>query len=213
LKTKIKPFVFWLSVYAFRLISALYFRGSGRGRKNYPKSGAFIIAMNHNSLIDIPAMSFAIDRPAYTMVKESLFKIPVLNWWMRSIGFFPVRRGAGDRQAIEFSRSVIKNGDVLVLAPEGTRRRNKPGKPRAHTGIVRLAQEFQCPIVPVGVRGTRNILPPDAVIPRPRKLSVIVGEPITLEPIDLSAKDKDRIQEQADYIMNAVYQLSGESYN
>ncbi len=157
-------------------------------------------------------MAFAIDRPAHAMVKESLFRIPLLSWWMKSVGFFPVKRGAGDRQAIEFSRSVLRKGGVLVIAPEGTRRRKDTDKPKAHTGIVRMAQEFRCPVMPVGVIGTRKILPPDAVIPRPRKLRVIVGKPIHLEPIEVNPKNQSSLQEQADQIMRQVYELSGINY-
>jgi 1-acyl-sn-glycerol-3-phosphate acyltransferase len=169
--------------------------------------------MNHNSIMDIPAMAYAIDRPVFTMVKESLFKIPILSWWMKSVGFFPVRRGAGDRQAIENAREVLLRGDVLIMAPEGTRHRRTPGRPKAHTGIVRLAQEFRCPIVPVGVIGTRRILPPGAKIPRPFKLKIVVGEPILLDPVEVSPKNQNKLQEQANRIMDRVYELSGEKFD
>jgi len=213
MRLKTSNIVFWISLYALRLFCKAYFRASATGRQNHPKKGPFLIAMNHNSIMDIPAMAYAIDRPVFTMVKESLFKIPILSWWMKSVGFFPVRRGAGDRQAIENAREVLLRGDVLIMAPEGTRHRRTPGRPKAHTGIVRLAQEFRCPIVPVGVIGTRRILPPGAKIPRPFKLKIGVGEPILLDPVEVSPKNQNKLQEQANRIMDRVYELSGEKFD
>lgn len=207
-----KKWVFWLSVYIFRLFCTIYFRGRGKGRKNYPKSGPFIIAMNHNSIMDIPAMSYAVDRPVRTMAKDSLFKIPMLRWWLYSAGFFPVRRGAGDRQAMDTALAALKNGGILCMAPEGTRKRKIDSRPKAHTGFIRLAQEVNCPVVPVGVKGARKILPPGAVIPRPFKLDVIVGKPITLEPVGVNPKNQEVLQKQADQVMDEVYRLSDVSY-
>ena len=209
---KAKSWVFWPSLRILRWLCRLYFRATCRGSDNYPKSGSYIIAINHNSLLDIPIMALAIDRPVYTMAKEGLFRIPGLSWWLKSLGFFPVRRGTGDRQAFDAARAVLARGDVLAMAPEGTRRRPGPERPRAHTGIVRLAQEFGCPVVPVGVAGTRKALPPGARLPRPYKLGVVIGKPVQLEPVDISSKNLDQLQQQADGIMDRIYELSGERF-
>lgn len=213
MRPKPNKIIFWISVYIFRCFCKIYFRGASVGHENYPSKGPFLIAMNHNSIMDIPAMALAVDRPVFTMVKASLFHIPILSWWMRNVGFFPVHRGAGDRRAIDYSREVLRRGHVLIMAPEGTRRRRTPVRPTAHTGIVRLAQEFHCPIVPVGVIGTRKILPPEAKFPHPHKLKVIVGEPMVLEPVEVTPKNQDKLQEQADRIMDRVYELSGENFD
>jgi len=210
---KYNPFIIRLTWYTFKVFCWIYFRASAQGYKNYPKKGPFLIAMNHNSFMDIPAMATAVDRPAYTMVKASLFKIPLLGWWMRRIGFFPVRRGAGDRQAIENSRGILARGDVLILAPEGTRHRKDEGRPKVHSGIIRLAQEFKCPIVPVGVIGTRKILPPGAKFPRPFKLRLRIGEPIFLEEVDVNPKNQEILQQQAEMVMGKVYELSEMKYD
>ncbi|MBU0518312.1 1-acyl-sn-glycerol-3-phosphate acyltransferase [bacterium] len=209
---KYNLFILYLTWYTFKVFCWIYFRASGKGYKNYPKKGPYLIAMNHNSLIDIPAMATAVNRPGYTMVKASLFKIPVVGWWMRRIGFFPVKRGAGDRQAIENSRGILARGDVLILAPEGTRHRKGESRPKVHSGIVRLAQEFDCPIIPVGVTGTRKILPPGAKVPRPFKLLVRIGEPIHLEKVEVTPKNQEILQRQAEMVMDKVYELSGDQF-
>ena len=157
-------------------------------------------------------MALAVERPVFIMAKESLFRIPLLSWWLHSMGFFPVARVMGDKRAFENAREVLRGGNVLATAPEGTRQRKGPGRPSAHTGIVRLAQEFRCPVVPVGVRGTRKALPPGGLFPRPCKLSVTVGQPIHLEPIEVIPENRHRLQEQVDFIMDKIYQLSGENF-
>ena len=107
MKTKLKPWVFRLSVFVLRLLSKIYFRAYGTGHENYPDSGPFIIAINHNSLMDIPIMALAVDRPMHTMAKESLFSIPILSWWLRAVGFFPVQRGKRDRLAFDTARQIL----------------------------------------------------------------------------------------------------------
>lgn len=211
-KVRINPWVFWPSLYILRWFSRIYFRASCRGMENYPESGPFIIAINHNSILDIPVMALAVDRPVFTMAKDSLFKAPVLSWWLRSMGFFPVIRGFGDAEALDVAREVLKSGGILAMAPEGTRRRQDYGRPPAHAGIARLAHEFRCPIIPVGVRGTRRALPPGGLFPRPHKLRIRVGEPIHLEPVQITPENRERLQKQVDFVMDKVYQLSGESF-
>ncbi|MFH1862948.1 MAG: lysophospholipid acyltransferase family protein [bacterium] len=209
---ELNPLVFRLSILILRAFSRIYFRATCHGHENYPVQGPYLIALNHNSLMDIPVMAMAVPGPMFTMAKESLFKIPILAWWMRSVGFFPVRRGASDQKAFQAAKEILRQGGILTMAPEGTRRRLDEGRPKAHTGIVRLAQELRCPIIPVGVIGTRRALPPGAKFPRPFKIRVVIGEPIHLEPIAFAPKNQAKLQAQANLIMDRIYQLSGESY-
>ncbi|MCH7753509.1 1-acyl-sn-glycerol-3-phosphate acyltransferase [candidate division KSB1 bacterium] len=59
----------------------------------------------------------------------------------------------------------MKKGRVVFMAREGTRKYDPGNPPRVRTGFVRLAQEADCPVVPVAVAGTREVLPPGVKIP------------------------------------------------
>lgn len=184
----------------------VYFRGRAEGRENFPARGPFIGVLNHNSLVDIAAATLVINFRASTMAKHTLFKIPVLRWWLHAVGIFPVVRDASDEQAFQKALAFLKNGGIFFIAAEGTRRRNaKPPRPR--TGFVRLAQMVQCPVVPIAFHGTREAMPPGAFFPRPVRVSAMVGKPMKLPPVDCTPQNKALLQEQADLVMAKVYEL------
>ncbi len=199
--------VYWISYYIFKALMKVFFRGTCYDRHNLPDRGPFIGIINHNSLLDIPAMALVVRHRAVTMVKHSLFEVPLLGWWLRKVHMFPVRRGSGDQEAFEQALERLKQGFVLYMAPEGTRKYDPTQRPRPHTGFIRLAQLAECPVVPVAIHGTRQALPPGARFPRLVKVTAKVGKPIHLEKLEVSLKNRDALQQQADYCMAQVYRL------
>lgn len=202
--------VYWISYYIFKFIMKVFFRGRCYGQENLPKTGPFIGIINHNSLLDIPAMALVVHHRASTMVKHSLFKVPVLGWWLRTVEMFPVVRGSGDQQAFEYALRLLRKGYVLYMAPEGTRKHGSDNPPTAHTGFVRLAQLAECPVVPIAITGTREALPPGAKFPRFVKVRVNVGKPFQLEKIEVNLRNRNKLQRQAEDAMSLVYQLRDE---
>jgi 1-acyl-sn-glycerol-3-phosphate acyltransferase len=188
----------------------VFFRGKCYDQENLPPKGPYIGVINHNSLLDIPAMALVIKHKASTMVKHSLFKVPILGWWLKSVYMFPVVRGTGDQDAIDRAVELLKKGHVLYMAPEGTRKYNPDAPPRAHTGFIRLAQLANCPVVPIAIIGTREALPPGAKFPRFVKVRAKVGKPIQLKKLEVNLKNRDKLQEQAQSVMEKVYRLREE---
>jgi len=199
--------IFWLSAVIFRVFTKLYFRGKGFGKENFPTKGPFIAAFNHNSNMDIVAMSLVINFQANAMGKDSLFKVPVLGWWLKRVGVFPVVRDSSDREAFNYAMQLLRNGAKLFMAPEGTRKKIDGKKPRPRTGFIRMAQIVGCPIVPIAIYGTEKVLPPGAWFPKPVKVAVKVGEPIHLEKIEITLDKKEQLQQQADHVMEVIYEL------
>jgi 1-acyl-sn-glycerol-3-phosphate acyltransferase len=202
--------VYWISFYIFKFIMKVFFRGQCYGRQNLPKKGPYIGIINHNSLLDIPAMALVVRHRASTMVKHSLFSVPILGWWLRTVHMFPVERGAGDQDAFERALDLLKKGYVLYMAPEGTRKYDPDNPPQAHTGFIRLAQLAECPVVPIAIIGTREALPPGAKFPRFVKVKANVGKPVQLKKVEVSLKNRAKLQQQAQEIMAEVYQLRGQ---
>ena len=198
---------FWISVIIFLIFSKIYFRGKGIGKENFPDKGPYIGVTNHNSNMDAVAISLVAKQKVHAMAKDSLFKVPVLKWWVKAVGMFPVVRDAGDEWAFNYALELLKQGEVLFIAPEGTRKKDNGERKRPRTGFVRLAQLASCPVVPIAIHGTDKVLPPGAWFPRPVKVRVKVGKPIQLEKIAITIENKDKLQQQANMVMDRIHEM------
>jgi len=130
-----------------------------RGLEHVPKGRPVIFMANHQSYVDVAALS-VLPFSFRWMADADLFRIPVLGWGMRLIGHIPVRRGDASLSlyALKCAEGYLKEGISIILFPEGTRSRTGV-LGRFRTGGFRLAIKTQTPIVPVVVAGTRLLLP------------------------------------------------------
>lgn len=125
------------------------------GLENIPLDGPVIIAVNHVSLIDPPLMSVSVAprRRPFAVGKKELFAYPLIGWWLRNTGNFPLDRQGDATSAMRSALAVLEKGGCLAIYPEGTR--VKPGETRApKAGISFLAARAKAPVVPVRVLGT-----------------------------------------------------------
>jgi 1-acyl-sn-glycerol-3-phosphate acyltransferase len=161
------------------------FRHRATGVPNVPCDGGFVIAANHSSNLD-PwplAIPFFPRRFFRFMAKSELFWFP-LGAVIAAGGGFPVRRGEGDERAMSTAMELARDGHVVVMFPEGTRRLKglrKKQEARWHTGAARIALEAGVPLVPAGIAGTERLA-------RLGPLRVAYGVPIELD--DLSGLPK-----------------------
>jgi 1-acyl-sn-glycerol-3-phosphate acyltransferase len=176
-------------------------------KENIPKSGGAIIASNHISHLDPPAVGTSCPRKVRFVAKDELFHQPFLSWYLPAVGVIPIKRGSGGNLMLDKASEAIANGDIVVLFPEGTR--SKTGLPgRAHTGIVVLAARTKVKIIPARVSGTYDCMPPGRIMPVPGKVQVVFGEPITIDPnIDLG--NREQTQREAQRILDICMSLPG----
>ncbi|MBA3532397.1 MAG: 1-acyl-sn-glycerol-3-phosphate acyltransferase [Ardenticatenales bacterium] len=127
-----------------------------KGQENVPREGALILVSNHLSLVDPPLLGTFIPRDLVMMSKAENFDRGGLSRWVTSnYGAFPIRRGAGDVGAIRHAMKVLKQGQALYIAPEGTR--SITGYLREpQEGVALLAVRSNVPIVPVGISGIEH---------------------------------------------------------
>jgi len=183
----------------FHIIFKILFRLEIIGRENIPKNGPLIVASNHASLLDPPLVGTASTRKVYFMAKEELF-VPILGSIYKSLGAFPVKRGASDRTAIKCALNLLKTDKVLGIFPEGTR--SKTGKlGHAGSGTLGLAGKFKVPIIPTAVIGS-NLKLQKSFWP---KIKVVFGKPIFF-PKD-RVVDKELLQEMTDEMMLEIGQM------
>jgi len=202
--------MFWISRFILNLFAKVYLRGKAYGKENLPKEGAYIAVINHSSNMDVVAMALVATRKGHTMAKDSLFRVPVLKWWLKSVGMFPVVRDAADHKAFSYAVNLLKEGKILFIAPEGTRKKENGQRRRPRTGFVRMAQMADCPVVPIAMSGTDKVLPPGAWFPRTVKIKVKVGKPVRLEKIPFNKDNKEKLQQQAEQIMDTIYEMVAE---
>lgn len=161
-----------------RLLCFAYFRVRVKGADRVPKTGRVILAPVHRSFIDFLVVGTTItNRKVFFMAKDDLWHSRLLGGFLESFGAFPVNREGADRLALDRAQAVLENDEALIMFPEGTRR-SGPVIEELHEGAVFLAARTGSEILPVGVGGTSASMPKGAKVPRPVKVTLIVGDPI-----------------------------------
>ncbi|MSP25407.1 MAG: 1-acyl-sn-glycerol-3-phosphate acyltransferase [Myxococcales bacterium] len=182
------------------------------GLGHVPASGGFVYAANHQSLLDILVLGAVLPGDFKWAAKRSLMQVPFLGWHLKLAGHVPVTREAGKRSAaevIERFRKVLVAGKPLLIFPEGTRSPDGEVKD-FKTGGFHAAVRADCPVIPVGLDGTGDVMKKgaaDAGTSKQRKLqplAVHIGA--ALHP-DRSLKDKDRVLDLRDRTFAAVCAL------
>jgi len=156
----------------------MMFRPTVVGKENIPTSGPVLIAPIHRSNVDFAFTIFMTDRKTFFMAKDSLWGVPVLKQLISTMGAFPVKRGTADRESLNFAQQVLEKGEALVLFPEGTRQEGD-AVVDLHDGAMFIASRTNAQVVPVGIGHTERAMPRGAKFPRPVKVSIVIGSPIS----------------------------------
>lgn len=150
------------SIYYFLCFWILLFSGSIvhiEGRENIPNKNINVIyTPNHNSIMDIPLLYFALRRFPSMMAKKELFYIPLLHGVLASLSCIKIKRNSahGVVEAIQKGSEHIAKKGSLVIFPEGTR--SKSGKIGTFKkGAFKIAEKHSCPIVPVVIKNDREL--------------------------------------------------------
>jgi 1-acyl-sn-glycerol-3-phosphate acyltransferase len=162
---------------------AIMFRPVVSGKDNIPSSGRVMISPIHRSNVDFAFTVFMTSRKTFFMAKDSLWTVPVLKQLISAMGAFPVKRGTADREAMDNARRVLEMDQALVLFPEGTRQEGYEVAP-LHDGAMFLALRTGTPVVPVGIGHSERAMPKGAKIPRPVRVRIVIGRPISPPPME-----------------------------
>jgi 1-acyl-sn-glycerol-3-phosphate acyltransferase len=158
-----------------RVICKSYLRVHCEGVENVPDQGAFLIVINHLSGLDPFLIGTMIDRPIYCLAKVELYRGPILTWILNSLGYIPLDRSTVDISAMRIVLRLLRNGEAVGIAPEGTRSRTGEMLPFTH-GATKLALHAQVPLLPVSIYGTRELMPPGAYYFKPGRVYIRVGK-------------------------------------
>jgi putative phosphoserine phosphatase/1-acylglycerol-3-phosphate O-acyltransferase len=161
------------------------------GTDHIPPRGAAIVAANHRSYFDTAAYAMAVFRAGRNprgLAKKELFDAPVIGQLMRASGAICVDRKRSGRAAYEAAEQALRNGELLIVAPQGTIPRGEAffdPQLKGKSGVARLAAATGAPVIPLGVWGTEHVWPRSSRLPNvvnvlhPPEVRVRVGPAVS----------------------------------
>jgi len=195
------PFYFVLGALSYPLVKGPM-RLHAKGLENLPRGG-YVLSANHVSNFDPWPLGLPLwpRRQLRFMAKVELFRSPL---WpiLKAGGAFSVRRGEGDEEAMRTAIELARDGEVVAMFPEGTRREKglvKKFEARPHTGAARVALAAGVPLVPAAIGGTDNLT-------RLGPLRVAYGSPVELDDLrDQEPREAARVATER--LMNSIGEL------
>ncbi|MBV6714617.1 lysophospholipid acyltransferase family protein [Paenibacillus chitinolyticus] len=174
------------------VVYSLLFRIRVIGKDNIPEHGGVLLCSNHISNFDPPLVGIRLKRKVHFMAKAELFQIPVLGLIISKIGAFPVKRGGVSKETIKGTLNLLRDGNVLGIFPEGSRKNPGVGK----KGAAMFALKSGAAVVPTAIIGDYKVF---------GRMTVIYGEPLDLTPFsEAGSADLEQVTE---YIMQEIQTL------
>lgn len=152
--------------------------------------GGLLIASNHESFFDPVLVGMGLPEPIFYLARRSLFSIPAFGPLLRAVGARPVSRGAVDSRSLRVMLKLLRDGERLLMFPEGTRTRDG-SLGSFQKGVASIAVRCGVPVLPVAVAGAYESWPRARAWPRPGRAAVAYGEPLASrgrEPEELTAQ-------------------------
>ncbi|GAB4410019.1 MAG: lysophospholipid acyltransferase family protein [Thermodesulfovibrionales bacterium] len=188
----------------FWIVFKLLFRLEVRDADKVPVHGGVIVASNHASYLDPLILGVALRRRATYMAREGLFRIPIIGAFVRSFSF-PVKRGRPQPSTIKEAIRRLRDGELVVMFPEGGRSANGSILD-AKRGVGMVAAVSGVRVVPALIEGTDRALPVGARFIRPVKVRVTFGDVMEIKAGETGRGFQERIARD---IMEAVRNLKG----
>ena len=188
-------------VFLVYIFNVIVFRVKCVGQENIQNKGTYIICANHTSNWDAPILVSNLKRKVYVMAKAELFKNKFIKWFGDKCCVFPVKRGMRDIESIKYSLKLLKDGEILVIFPEGTRKGlEKNGK--AQNGVAYMAIRTGVPVIPVGIQGEMKPF---------RKVKLNIGEPLDFSQYKSNKPEKEILDKVSKEIMDNIIMLTNEN--
>ena len=168
------------------------FRVKVEGIENDPGEGGILLCSNHETLLaPVSIRAYLKKTEAFYMAKKELFKIPILSSLIRTLGAYPVIRGAGDLGAIHKTVDILKDGHCVGIFPQGTRCRGKALEDtKFKSGAALVLSKTHVPVLPVRVKVKNNKWCPF------RKIVIVIGKRIEADELKIDP-EKNKSEEMA----------------
>jgi 1-acyl-sn-glycerol-3-phosphate acyltransferase len=185
-----------------RVIGTLYFRMRVVHRELFPETGGALVVANHVSYLDPPLIGCCFRKPIYCLARKSLFR-GFFAWFLPRINVLPVDRGKPDMAGMKRVLQLLKEGNRVLLFPEGTRSVDGNLLP-AEAGVGFIIAKCGVPVVPVRISGAFECYPRSAAFPKPGKITITAGPPVDFSAIPKELTGRELYQAYADAVMAAI---------
>lgn len=178
---------YWFCWSACLVVLTVFYRLRRYHTDRIPKSGAVLLASNHQSHFDPPAVGLCnTTRPTHFLARAGLFSNRLFGWLITAVNSIPISEEESDIGAIRAILGRLEQGCPVLIFPEGSR--SPDGEIHEFKrGIALLLKRAKCPVVPIAIEGAYDAFPRHRRFPRlSGRISVMVGEPI---PPDELLKD------------------------
>ena len=187
--------------FLFKITAIIIYRPKIIGKENMPKDTAAIICPNHVHALDSAVIIAMNKRKINVLAKEELFKNGFIRWIADLFGIYPVKRDNKSMESIKISLKLLKNNELLMIFPEGTRNGMAKGvKPKE--GAIKLAMRANVPIIPIGIQGSFKAF---------TRVKVNIGEPIYYSEYKDEINNKELLEELTKDLMNRIVKLRDEN--
>ena len=170
-----------------------------------PEAGPVILASSHASFLDPPLVGTAVWRMCNYLARATLFRNPLFNWVLHSVGAIPVDRDGGNAAGLKRILGRLKEGRAVILFPEGTR--SPDGQlHQARAGIGLMVLKSGAPVVPVRILGSYDCWGRHRLLPRPGRITVHFGRPLRFDRQAAEAQTcpKERLRELYQEVANDI---------
>lgn len=185
-----------------------FFQFRVHGQENLPR-GAAIIAGNHQSYVDPPAIGVATSQEIFYLAREDAFKFALFRRLCVRVNSVLIRRRRADRSALKAVLGKLAEGEKVLVFPEGTR--SHDGELQApERGISLLAHRSGAPVIPAYVSGTFRVLPRGAKMVHLHAISVSFGPPLRFDAILLRDGARAAYETFSQQVMDAIARLKAD---
>ena len=183
---------FFMSLFRIELI----------GAENVPEDKPLLVCPNHTSNWDPVLLGAACDRQIRFMAKKSLFKVPLLNVLIKTLGAFPVERSSADPTALKTAIKHLKNGDAVGVFPQGKRyMKIEPRETGVKHGIGMIAYRAKCDVLPVAI-----ITKGYKIVPF-KKVTIKIGEVIPYENLGVNEGHQAEYVSASEFVFSKILEL------
>lgn len=195
--------IYYLFKYIIKLLMKIFYSFKVTYESRLPEEPCIFVA-NHQSLLDPLAIVSVLKRRVIFLASKDLYNIPLLGLLLKSVGTIPIKKNSADIRSIKSAINTLKKGYSIALFPEGGISQNGELK-EAFKGAMYISYKSGRPIVPIGIKGTYEILPIGKYVPKLRgKIAVNIGKPVYP---DLKSDIQSSIVEMKETVMDRVKKL------
>ena len=167
------------------------------------ESGPLLIAVNHSSFFDPPLAGICSRRGVYYLARKTLLKWPFFGPLFPAMNVIPVERDGNDMSALREVIKKVKDGNAVLLFPEGTRSIDGNLQP-TRAGIGLVIAKTGAPVLPMRIFGAYEAFPKNARRFQLSQITVVIGEPIHFTEQEISNTSRETYQLLSNRVMDAI---------